>query len=88
MKNEYIEITIHLINGEDIQYTISGKTDDAKKVIADYIDEDAHKLCINYEYGCVAYIDKRNILYIETKSEIFNFDGLMKAVRDYADEHE
>lgn len=38
MKNEYIEITIHLINGEDIQYTISGKTDDAKKVIADYID--------------------------------------------------
>ena len=83
MENNFTELTIHLINGEDIHVTSLLTKDSITKLLDDYMNDNVHYLRVNYDQGAIAYLDKVNILYIEEHHEMMSFNEMKEAVESY-----
>lgn len=88
MKRTFTEITIHLINGEDIHCSSERINNQESKIINQFLDKDINLMSINYDVHSTAYIAKENILYIDVRHDIFDRDALVKCLEDYANENE
>lgn len=63
MKDNYIEITLHLINGEGIKYAVSMNFNDARRLLDKYMDKDVHYLNVGYDMVLSVYWQKQHSLH-------------------------
>lgn len=87
MDKNYLEIIVHLINGENISYTTENHSGERNKLVSQYLDNNVQIIRLPYEYGATAYIDKTNILYIDIHDEIYSHEEITQAVEEYNNEH-
>ncbi len=88
MSQNFLEIVVHLINGEDIKYITESPSNERNRLVDNYLDANVAYLRFKYEEGSIAYIDKRNILYMDVHEGIYSHADINRIIEDYTNENE